>query len=515
MKAINHLAVNTFQRQAAVNALLELERESRDLLRRRTAQEIAALTAAEVVALGDEEADATLQTRGIREAGQRCRQISAEVAAALASTSNYQQLTAFNRARRQLDELRKFAVLGLHGRDSQVFARVAQQWLDAVNVEIDRLTEEERVTERIPNPYVAPRPLTLDSEVFFGRSDVFRFIEEHFLRADQNVPIVLHGQPRIGKSSLLRHLTSHLPTNLIPVYVDMQRTAQVESTGGLLYNLADAIGQELTRRGARLPLPVLGDYAAEPFIVFGKFLDAVETALRAPENRLILALDEFEEIEKKLTEGRVSQDLLPFLRSMMQHRQGIALLFAGTHSLDEMIQELWIPYFRSAVPCLVSYLDEADARRLITNPIKEFPLDYEPEAVALLLDVTRCHPCLIQLTCMGLVDRKNEQRSRHATLEDVRTATAHVVSESGDYVFHGIWDWIPPRERDVLAALAKSTPVPVETLARTLQKPVDEVRRVVERLSEAQVLEATAADGSRTYRFQVELFRQWVARHAA
>jgi|SRR5712692_8531477 len=50
------------------------------------------------------------------------------------------------------------------------------------------------------------------------------------------------------------------------------------------------------------------------------------------------------------------------------YTQGIALLFAGTHTLDEMIQDYWIPYFRSAVPCRVSYLNGPDARRLITNP---------------------------------------------------------------------------------------------------------------------------------------------------
>ena len=407
-------------------------------------------------------------------------------------------------------------MLSLHRRESQVFAQVAQQWLEAVNAELDRLTEEERATERIPNPYVAPRPLSPDRDaIFVGRTEVFRFVEEHFLRADQNVPIVLHGQPRIGKSSILRHLATHLPTNLIPIYVDMQRSAQVESTGGLLFNLTDAIGQELTRRGVPLSAPSLGDYTAEPFIVLGKFLDVMENALHAPENRLVLALDEFEEIERKLTEGKVSQDLMPFLRNMMQHRQGIALLFAGTHTLDEMIQDYWIPYFRSAVPCRVSYLDGPDARQLITNPIEEFPLDYEPEAVELLMRVTHCHPCLIQLACSALVDRKNEQRSRHASIEDVQQASAKVL-ETGDYVFRGVWDWVPVSEREALSVLASEEQATVKHLVHALQVPEGKVQRMVEQLVEAEVIEVmTDGSGQPAYRFQVELFRRWVERHVA
>jgi hypothetical protein len=455
-----------------------------------------------------------LHKSGAIEAIERCRQISIEVAAAVSSTSDYQKQLALNRARRRLDDLTQFAILGLRGRESQTFLRIARQWLDAVNSEIDRLTEEARATGRIDNPYVAPRPLLPGSDVFIGRSNVFRFIEEHFLKPDQNTPVVLHGQPRIGKSSILRHLSSRLQTNLIPVYIDMQRAAQVESTGGLLYNLADAVAIEIKRRDANISAPSLGDYAAEPFIIFGKFLDSAEQVIHAPENRLILALDEFEEIERKLAEGRISPDLLPFLRSMMQHREGISLIFAGTHRLDEMIQEQWMPYFRSTVSCKVSYLSEKDARQLITAPLKGFPLEYEPEALNRLLAMTHCHPCLIQLTCMILVDLKNEQRSRHASVEDVDIAMAKAM-ESGDYVFRGIWDWIPPDERTVLSALAVAPHADIGDLALAIGAGETQIFSILKRLAEVDVVEAVIEAKNATWRFQVEMFRQWVERYKA
>jgi hypothetical protein len=290
----------------------------------------------------------------------------------------------------------------------------------------------------------------------------------------------------------------------------MQRSAAVESTGGLLFNLADAISRALIQRGVRLKQPALNNYLAEPFIVFGKFLDEVEEAIKAPENRLVLALDEFEVIEDKLTTGKVSLDLMPFLRNMMQHRRGFSLIFAGTHTLDEMISDYWIPYFNTAVPLRVSYLDEASARKLVTQPIEDFPLKYEPEAVDLLIEQTRCHPCLIQLTCQALVDMKNQQRSRHATVEDVEQALN--LALENDYALRSLWDWVPGNERPLLAHLASAEPASIKQMARALSEPEAKTRAMAEHLVKAEILMREGEEP--VYRFQVPLFRRWVARHA-
>jgi hypothetical protein len=290
----------------------------------------------------------------------------------------------------------------------------------------------------------------------------------------------------------------------------MQRLAGVEGTNELLFNLANAIYRELRRRGIPSKQPELKDFAIGPFTVFDVFLDEVEEAIHAPENRIILALDEFEVIEQKLIEGKVSGDLLPFLRNMMQHRQGFSLIFAGGHALDEMISDSWIQYFNTAVPLRLSYLDEASARKLITQPIEDFPLNYEPEAVDLLIEQTNCHPCLIQLTCQALVDMKNEQRSRHATVEDVEQALKK--SLGNDYALRSLWDWIPENERPLLAWLASAGSASIGQMTRALLKSETEIRGITEHLVKAEVLQREGSPP--VYRFQVPLFRQWVARHA-
>lgn len=513
-KAILHLTANTFQRRAAEFALLELGRN--EMLACRSVTEIRGLVLNSPWFFLEDYEAVGKQKWLASDAFARCYKVAADIHLGVEASSDYNKRSIFDRARRQLEELREIAVLLLRGYESQTFARIAQQWLDVVNAEIERLTAEERVSERIPNPYIAPNPLTSGTETFVGRNNSFRSVEEHFLRSAESAPMVVFGQPRIGKTSLLRNLDKRLPTNLIPIYVDMQRSALVESTAQLLANLSKAICSGLSARGFRVRQLSAGELAAESFSVFDNFLDDVEQAIGATErreaHRIILALDEFEVIEQKLTEGKVSRDLMPYLRSVMQHRRGLSLLFAGTHTLDEMVADLWIPYFRSAVPQRVSYLDEASARKLITNPIADFPLDYDPAAVDRLIAETRRHPCLIQLTCSALVDAQNARKSHGATVSDVEEALDKVLKLDGRYVFEGIWDWIPAEERRLLMFIATHEPATVATAAQALGWTAGRVSGAIERLIDAEVLERpTGSDG---VRFQVPLFRRWAARQA-
>lgn len=513
MDAIVHLVENTFQQNAARLALLKLG--SLELQQCQSVEQIAQLVTTSYWSSFSNVSSGYGKRRGalhkVTDLYSQFKNISIEVEKGLHYTSNYQRLTLYSRIRKQLQETQQQLILGAHVSERQAFLGITQRWLSLIDREIYRLTEKSQTVEPIPNPYVAPRPLSPGANVFIGRTDVFRFIENHILRTTQIVPIVLHGQPRIGKSSILRYLVAQLPAKTIPVYIDMHMAAQVETTGGLLFNLADLIAQTLKGRELPVMVPELRNYSDEPFICFRKFLDDVEQTLSVADSRIIMALDEFEEIEVKLNEGKISWDFMSFLRSTMQHRQYFGLLFAGTHTLDEMASDQWVTYFRSAVRCKVSYLDEVDARKLITNPIEEFSLNYEPEAVEFLLKQTRCHPCLIQLTCGSLVNLKNEALSRVASVADVQTALMKAL-ETGDYVFRGIWEWIPERERPMLTLLGALGTAGLEELCNRLRTPEAEIRSMIKRLVEVEII--AWDNDQRSCRFHVPLLQKWVASHA-
>ena len=60
------------------------------------------------------------------------------------------------------------------------------------------------------NPYVAG-PAVFGPN-FFGRNQIFQKIQEALVTSRQRL-VVLYGQRRIGKSSILKELPQHLPSD--------------------------------------------------------------------------------------------------------------------------------------------------------------------------------------------------------------------------------------------------------------------------------------------------------------
>ena len=75
------------------------------------------------------------------------------------------------------------------------------------------------------NPYVTGNPVG-NSPAFVGREDVLREVQRTLRRSQDNA-IVLYGQRRIGKSSILLHLLARLPEegSYYPIYLDLQDKA--------------------------------------------------------------------------------------------------------------------------------------------------------------------------------------------------------------------------------------------------------------------------------------------------
>src|SRR5215813_8887382 len=92
------------------------------------------------------------------------------------------------------------------------------------------------------NPYIAGRALG-QQQGFFGRKDILRVVETKLNTVDQNA-LVLFGQRRIGKTSILLQLQRRLPSPpFLPVYFDMMDRAR-RSLGQVLFEIATTIAEE-------------------------------------------------------------------------------------------------------------------------------------------------------------------------------------------------------------------------------------------------------------------------------
>ena len=102
------------------------------------------------------------------------------------------------------------------------------------------------------NPYVAGNPVG-DSPAFIGRADVWRETVRVLRRPQENA-LVLFGQRRIGKTSVLQYLEAHLRDKgaYLPVYFDLQDKAEWP-----LARVLRALAQEIAFR-VGIPAPSMG-----------------------------------------------------------------------------------------------------------------------------------------------------------------------------------------------------------------------------------------------------------------
>ncbi len=90
------------------------------------------------------------------------------------------------------------------------------------------------------NPYQFGPPITKE-DGFYGREDLVEAVVKHFTNGQGNA-IVLHGQRRIGKTSLLHRLKRDkmLGQHYWPIFLNLQ-AHQGYSSASILYHLAKTI----------------------------------------------------------------------------------------------------------------------------------------------------------------------------------------------------------------------------------------------------------------------------------
>ena len=93
---------------------------------------------------------------------------------------------------------------------------------------------------------------------------------------------------------------------------------------------------------------------------FFRLLGECNQRLDAAGQRLLLAIDEYENIDRKLGEGVFPVDLLHMLRESIQTHRRIVWLFAGSHAIEELTHAEWPSYLISARTVEVPAFTEAE-----------------------------------------------------------------------------------------------------------------------------------------------------------
>ncbi|MEM7584340.1 MAG: ATP-binding protein [Acidobacteriota bacterium] len=275
-----------------------------------------------------------------------------------------------------------------------------------------RHRRRQRLLTRRFNPYIAGAPI-LDEDLFFGRQGLI----DRILQTVHNNSLLLHGERRIGKTTLQHHLKRRLQQlddpdyAFFPVYIDLQGTPQEK----FFATLAEDTFQELEPQleGLESSLSEEREYTYRDLVRdLRKVLAAL--AQQTPKKvKLVLLIDEVDELNEY--DPRVNQRLRSlFMKSFAEH---LVAVVSGV-AIKKQWEREGSPWYNFFEEIEVKAFGREDAERLIVDPIRGL-FQLEDGLVERIISLTGGKPYLIQKMCIALVHRLHETGRRMITLADV------------------------------------------------------------------------------------------------
>lgn len=433
--------------------------------------------------------------------------LSQDCETALNQGSVYHQRLLLRNISEQINQLQRELATSSDP-DATSILSITESWQQTFTQYEQALTQTADSQRKIDNPYIFGVPLTEQQEIFVGRTEISDQIEQ-LLLDQRRPPLFLHGQRRMGKTSLLRNLGRLLPLNIVPMFVDGEGMAGARDMAGFLYSMArQMIRSAQQQRALTLPAIQRDALCADPFISFNEWLDAVEDCLAQTQQGIgLLMIDEFEAVSSLLEHSDADErDFMRLLRHLIQHRTQFKVLLASSHSLDELSQ--WAGYLLNVKVVKIGSLSPQEARQLIQHPIPQFPLQYQESACTLIEALTNRHPYLLQLLCYEIVVLKNSQppdKRFVVEVRDVETAVPFAL-QSGTFFFTDIeQNQVSAAGLAILQKIARAdAPVPLSSFASLANGALN---TAVSQLLHRDLIQQTEAGLS----FQTELIKKWFA----
>ena len=384
------------------------------------------------------------------------------------------------------------------------------------------------------SPYIVGSPVDRDA-MFFGRTGIMDQIKRQLGGRDLANVILLEGNRRTGKTSILRQLGKgdSLP-GWITVYCSFQDTDSLAArevfrllalrTGWALSDAGiETWIPDLPRPDSNKPLKVAFRSAlgralsgGHPYETLAIYL---ESALKAARPRgILLMLDEFDKLQEGIDDGITSPRVPENLRHLLQHQPGLGAIITGSRRLKRLREDYWSALFGIGYRIGVSALPKADARLLVTEPVAG-RLRYLPRARDRIVDLCACHPFLIQSLCTRVFNEAAATNDRTITLAVVERAATETVRDNEH--FQTLWGYAGSERRRLILALCDrladepdaATIYLLRMMLENHKVPVRRDRELADDVAELRELELLDLDKSYrggSYRLSIPLMAKWL-----
>lgn len=398
------------------------------------------------------------------------------------------------------------------------------------------------------NPYQTGDSLVpgqYEIDTFVGRQDFMaEILKEIYNRpADKKgYQVIIYGQKRCGKSSVLEHLKAELVEKgyfCISITLDeiSNDLNELSFYYLILSSLASTVNR-MRRSGVVAPnyrLISREDFAkkngrnyASSFIqCFSEFRDACTPLPEWNNRRFVLLIDEFTILYNGIEKQTIAETILAQWKAITQHPDcNFSVILVGQDVTPIFLNK---PYASNPAQVLhkkrLEYLTREEAKTLIENPMKQAcggKSPYISEAVARIIDFTSRNPYYIQLFCHELIDYMNKHRLKkvsEAAIEEL-AATLHWKRDSFDNLINGGEDVSIPANKtkedqrlEILRVIARLSKVrgydyctESDILAEIKTQDQDTAKENLSDLALREVLDYK--EGS--YKIEVRLFKEWL-----
>ncbi len=307
------------------------------------------------------------------------------------------------------------------------------------------------------NPYQYESPTT-ETGRFAGRAEAFAFVQTHLVGEQQAHALSILGPPKIGKSSLLRHLPQRLDSRYCPVRLSL-RASTVAGESAWLHALAGTVPEilaDLDIQSARLPeLP--GQPADLRDALLGEYMAEGLRSMRR-DRHLLLLVDNADRLLTAVQQHSLPRDSFAFLGELLAAHAHLDMIMAFDSRHESDLLTVGAPFDPALMYRLGPFSREEMDSLLCLSP-EEGGLVFEPPTLDRIHDLSNGHPYLVQLLGWLVYERMSEQKRLDApvTLEDIEAVIPAALVMAGD-TLGAVWQHGGPQDRLVLTALSALAP---------------------------------------------------------
>jgi len=270
-----------------------------------------------------------------------------------------------------------------------------------------------------------------DKSMFYGRDEYINNIINSLITSNSK-SIIIYGQKRSGKSSVLHHLKESLESkeNAFCINFSMGEIVGNLSSITLYDKILEKIEEELENledEGYEVPTfdrPNISEIEKYPESIFNdslkKFNKSIKNLNSWKNKKLVILIDEFTYVYTSIEKGELNPNFMKSWKAFIEKNYFSAVLIG--QDVAPKFKQKFPNEFGVTEDKRLTYLSEYDARKLIEEPIWDKERNssrYIGKAIDRIIEYTACSPYYLQMFCARVVDYMNRNKAISVTEADI------------------------------------------------------------------------------------------------